>query len=189
MPFLSRARPRVCPSAGACTAFFGWTAPAVLGAALLLSAQGAAACSIGTGVAPFEPSAKAEPEFGRPTLPAPILREVRVYRATSHDGVSCSDAGSLLIELAWPEDAPVDPERVGFYFKPVRARQWAHLFDKGPVRQLNRKTPGRFSFVWIDPPAEQVPMDFELDVIAVDERSRTSKPLRIRVAQDPPRKP
>lgn len=161
----------------------------VLGAALSLFPHSASACSISTGVVPFELRARARPDFARPTLPAPSLREVRVHRGTSDEGGSCGDIGSLLIDLSWPRDAPVALGRVGFYFKPVGAEGWAGLFKQEPVKQLDRKHPAQFSFVWIDPPATQVPMDFELDVVAVDERGRTGKPLRIRVVQGPPQAP
>lgn len=161
----------------------------VLSAALSLFPHNASACSISTGVVPFELRSHARPDFARPTLPAPSLREVRVHRGTSDEGGSCSDIGSLQIDLSWPRGAPVALGRVGFYFKPVGAEGWASLFKQEPVKQLNRKHPAQFSFVWIDRPAQQVPMDFELDVVAVDEHGRTGKPLRIHVVQAPPREP
>lgn len=161
----------------------------VLSAALSLFPHSAAACSISTGVVPFELRAHARADFVRPTLPAPSLGKVRVHRATSDEGGSCSDIGSLQIDLSWPRGAPVALGRVGFYFKPVGATGWASLFAEEPVKQLDRKHPAQFSFVWIDPPARQVPMDFELDVVAVDERGRTGKPLRIHVVQALPQEP
>lgn len=144
------------------------------------------ACLFAPGYKPFKPAvasfqAKLDGDRIAP-LPAPRVGAIRLRRGTASPGSSCDDAGSLVLELHWPEFSVYKLKDIGFYFRVVGGKQPDRIFPRGPVTGTIDGRTARFFFAWIDGhPSAQTPLKLDVEVFAVNKARRTGGVRRFRI--------
>ena len=96
----------------------------------------------------------------------------------------CGGFGQLSLELDWPASSAYRLGEVGFYFRVLGADRPDHIF---PLKPITGKLAGqaRFHFIWPDgPPSNQQPLNFEVEVFAVNKGLEIGPASRFRVTDD-----
>ncbi len=157
----------------------------------LLASPYALACSFEPGYAVFWPDAKAfefrYDETGEyvALLPQPKVTITNITRGTAAPGSSCADAGVLELTIDWPPSSVYELHEVAFYFRaPIKSLPDL-IFPLAPAAPLDSYINGnkaKFHFVWLDGhPSQQKPLDFTLEVFAVNEGLEIGKSAKVRV--------
>ena len=149
------------------------------------------ACSFGPGYELYEPRFQDfEEKFDRngylATLPAPEKVEVQtLIRGTAAPGASCEDAGILTIRITWPQNSIYGLDEVGFYFRADAQKLPDLIFPLEPIVPIHfSDNEATFTFIWLDGhPSRQRPLDFELEVFAVNMGLQIGPPRTIRVSK------
>ena len=134
-------------------------------------------CSFAPGYEFFEPRMQDfEIKFDRngyvAVLPAPEKVEIlSVIRGTAAPGASCDDAGILKLRVTWPSLSIYRLDEVGFYFRADVDKLPDLIFPLAPIIPISiNDDEAEFTFVWLDGhPSRQKPIDFELEVFAVND--------------------
>lgn len=103
-------------------------------------------------------------------LPKPEVKITSVTRGTAAPGASCDDAGIITLLVTWPKESLYSLDEIGFYFRASGNVASKYIFPNVPVASTKAKgNEVEFMFVWLDGhPKQQKPMDFELEVFAVN---------------------
>ena len=151
------------------------------------------ACSFGPGFAVFEVDQKGfEHKFDTNDefiafLPAPKVLITNITRGTAAPGSTCADAGIISVDVYWPEASQYELDEIGFYFRTQSHKLPDLIFPLEPVAPLTANISGNraaFTFVWLDGhPDQQIPLDFELEVFAVNKGMEIGPPAKLRVAE------
>ena len=144
----------------------------------LFSAQGALACSFG-GTDLFKPTLKRWDQHPGPAqkgekgdyweqVPAPVVKVSGVTRGSSAPGSSCSDAGTLSLELSLPKESTYSIEEFGFYFRVKSGTLPDGIFPDVPMVGVIENGKSNILFAWLDGhPSRQIALDLEIDVFLV----------------------
>lgn len=141
-------------------------------------AQQANACSLNTGTKPFAPSqtAAANDDGG---LKAPVAEVVNVTRGIGAGNASCDDKGLLSVRVAWPRGTDYKARDLGFEFRVVSGASAYSIFPEGQVSGRVDGRDSEFLFLWRDDaPAQQQPIQLEVEVRAVTQDNRRGPPAR-----------
>ncbi len=104
-------------------------------------------------------------------LPKLEVVSVEVNRGGDSDGVSCIDAGSVIVKVKIPEGSPYKFEEFGVYLKSKNIRNGenplvGHQVPLMPVEVKGRV--GAFMVAWVDGhPKYQKPIDMTAEVISI----------------------
>ncbi|WP_444897877.1 hypothetical protein [Microbulbifer sp. SSSA005] len=144
----------------------------------LLSAQGALACSF-SGSDLFKPTLKQWEQHPGPAqkgekgdyweqVPAPIVRVSGITRGSSAPGSSCSDAGTLSLEISLPKESTYSIEEFGIYFRVKNGVLPDAIFPDLPVVGAIENGKSNILFAWLDGhPSHQIALDLEIEVFLV----------------------
>ena len=144
----------------------------------LLISQGAWACSFG-GSDLFKPTLERWDEHPGPAqrgeegdywepVPAPVIKVVRVTRGSTAPGSSCSDAGTLSLEISLPEQSTYSIEEFGFFFRVKSGKLPDAIFPDVPMLGLIEGDKSNILFAWLDGhPSHQIELDLEVEVFLV----------------------
>ena len=156
----------------------------------IINFPSAFACSFAPGYELFNPELdRFEPKFDEDylmaLLPAPDSVEVTsVVRGTAAPGSSCDDAGILQLQVAWPSDSIYRIDEIGFYFRADVNMLSERIFPRMPIAPIRYDGNNAvFTFVWLDGhPSKQKPLDFDIEVFAVNEGLQIGVGKTIRVS-------
>jgi hypothetical protein len=159
-----------------------------VGVLSLLAHLGAVdACSIDTGIIEFTPAAGSSAAASAAALPAPEVTLTSLQRGIGSDDGSCRYLGSIGLRLHWPAAHAARLAEIGFRFRVVAGTAPAGLLPDHPVQRASEGDHVDFAFVWADgDPSAQAPLDFEVEVVAVDGHLRYGAPARFRVVHPYP---
>lgn len=151
--------------------------------ALSLSSLISQACSFPPGYERFSPSIatfSAKLDRGRVALlPAPTVSRVQVTRGSAAVGSSCDDAGTLTVQLTWPNSSQYKLGEIGFYFRILRGRMPDQIFPLEPITGSIVGNNAEFVFVWLDGhPSTHVPLRLEVEVFAINRGLQIGKARR-----------
>lgn len=156
----------------------------VLGACLAVSH--AHACPLSSGVRPFQVSTATPAEPEPEALKPPEVRVVSVTRGVGTRHASCDDTGLLTLQVEWPRGTDYKLRDLGFQFRVVGGQTDYALFPEGPIAGKVEGRQAEFLFMWQDgPPAQQHPIQLEVEVRAVTQDHRLGPPARLRVQSAP----
>lgn len=150
----------------------------------------ASACLFSTGVESFVAD---QPKFERKfenelyaVLPEPKVSVLKITRGTVAPGHTCDDAGTITLEVEWPESSVYKLEEIGFYFRVNNKRLPGRIFPGNPVISTRvKENVVKFMFVWLDGhPNQQKDLDFELEVFAVNKGLELGMPSTVKVKYD-----
>jgi hypothetical protein len=92
---------------------------------------------------------------------------------------TCDDTGLLTVMLEWPRGKHKLRD-VGFLFEVVSGAQSYAIFPEGPIQAPINGRDSDFLFMWQEgAPAQQKPIDLQVDVRAVTRDNRRGPPTRI----------
>lgn len=152
--------------------------PQIIAMSLLLISQGALACSFG-GSDLFKPTLERWEEHPGPAqrgekgvywepVPAPIVKVVGITRGSSAPGSSCSDAGTLSLQISLPEQSTYSIEEFGFYFRVKSGKLPDAIFPDVPMVGPIENGKSNILFAWLDGhPSRQIELDLEIEVFLV----------------------
>ncbi len=144
----------------------------------LFFAQGTLACSF-SGFDLFKPTLERWEEHPGPAqkgekgdywekVPAPVVKVSGVTRGSNAPGSSCSDAGTLALEMSLPEASTYSIDEFGFYFRVKSGKLPDAIFPDVPMIGVIEKGKSNILFAWLDGhPSRQVELDLEIEVFLV----------------------
>lgn len=147
---------------------------------LLLINNNVQACSFG-GASLFEPTLDrweqhAGPRQKNPNakgdywerVPTPHVRVMKVTRGTTSPGSSCSDAGTIELEISLPESSTYNIREFGFYFRVISGRLPDEIFPDAPLVGEVKNGKVTLFLAWLDGhPKYQFPLDLSVEVFMV----------------------
>lgn len=152
---------------------------------VLLSAPGANACSLSTGIKPFTPAQAPANDSGE-GLKMPVAEVLSVTRGIGSRNASCDEAGLLSVRVGWPRGTDYKPRDLGFEFRVVSGSSPYAIFPEGPVSGRVEGRDSEFLFMWRDgSPDQQQPIQLEIEVRAVTQDNRRGPPARFTLSAAP----
>ena len=136
---------------------------AVMGLACLLQAAAAGACQPDT-------SERFEPVSGQrfySSVPAPVVKVVSVTRATSDTGMTCDDAGILVLSVSLPEGSLLPLGKFGVYFRVLRGESPDRIFPDIPLSDEVQDGEMRIMLAWLHGEAQNQPIWLEVEAFLV----------------------
>lgn len=152
----------------------------------LFAAPHAFGCGMTNKLVPLELAAGSKPvEAGPGEVPAPIAVVTEIVRGIGPKHASCDDTGLLSVAVEWPR-GKYKLRDVGFEFKVVSGTSTYAIFPEGPLQAPFRGRDSDFLFMWREGgPAQQKPIDLQVEVRAVTRDNRRGPPTRIVVRAAP----
>ena len=137
----------------------------------------AGACSFARGFEDFIPKPSRNPDDRAPSTP--VAKVVEIKRGFNDgNGGSCSDAG--IISIQFDEVNPV--EKTGYKFRISKGSFNSRVIPTGPVMPTHFGEGNSMFFVWLDGSNNyQEPINFTLEIVAVFDNDRESKPYYLEV--------
>lgn len=154
-------------------------------ACVFLCVPDAMACSLKSGINEFTPQGTAVSTSSE-GLKAPELEVVSITRGIGTKHSSCDDTGLLTIRVEWPRGTDYKLRDLGFEFRVVSGDGTYKIFPEGAVTSRVDGRAAEFLFMWTDgPPAQQQPINLEVEVRAVTADNRRGPTTRLRVTAVP----
>lgn len=101
-------------------------------------------------------------------VPAPVVKVTSITRGTTAPGSSCSDAGTLSLEILLPEESTYSIEEFGFYFRVKSGELPDAIFPSVPMVGVVENGKSNILFAWLDGhPSRQIELDLEVEVFLV----------------------
>ena len=152
----------------------------------LLAVQDVAACGMTSKLVPFAVTEGSSPvEAAGGELPAPVAVVGEIVRGIGPNHSSCDDTGLLNVTVQWPR-GDYKLRELGFEFKVVAGSTPYAIFPAGPVQAPISGRSSDFLFMWREGgPAQQQPIDLQVEVRAVTRDNRRGPPARILVRASP----
>ena len=146
----------------------------------LLAAQHVYACGMTSKLTPFALAAGSAPvETIGTEIPAPKVSVTEIVRGIGPKHSNCDDTGLLSLELEWPRGKHKLRD-VGFEFKVVSDNSAYAIFPEGPIQAPTEGRSSDFLFMWQEgAPAQQKPIDLQVEVRAVTRDNQRGPPTRI----------
>jgi len=139
------------------------------------------ACSLKSGVNEFKPQGTTT-SAGQEGLKAPELELVSITRGIGTRHSSCDDTGLLSIRVEWPRGTDYKMRDIGFEFRVVSGESTYEIFPQTAVAMDVDGRVSEFLFMWRDgPPAQQQPINLQVEVRAVTADNRHGPPARLAV--------
>lgn len=146
----------------------------------------ASACSLSSGIRPFQPAVAVAQAGVAGDLRPPEPVVVSVTRGVGTRHASCDDTGLLTVRVEWPRGTDYKLRELGFEFRVVGGDAGLAIFPEGPVAGRIDGRRSEFLFMWRDgPPWEQKPLDMQVEVRAVTPDNRRGPPALLRVTAPP----
>jgi hypothetical protein len=156
------------------------------------------ACSFGGGPERFVPTMERWEEHAGPaqtdpnsqgeyweSVPSPVVRVVKITRGTTSAGHSCSDAGTLTLEVSLPKESTYDLEEFGVYFRTLKGKEPDLIFPDIPLNGRIENGKAIFFFAWLDGhPSKQIPMNLEVDALFVTNSLNIGKSTKFNIGAD-----
>lgn len=152
----------------------------------LLAAPQAQACGMTSKLVPFALAAGSAPTDASPDeLPAPAAVVTEIVRGIGPNHASCDDTGLLAVLVEWPR-GKYKLRDLGFEFKVVAGSTAYAIFPEAPQQAPIDGRRSDFLFMWREgAPAQQKPIDLQVEVRAVTRDNRRGPPARILVRANP----
>ncbi|WP_163936992.1 hypothetical protein [Paraferrimonas sp. SM1919] len=150
----------------------------IIAVLLIVSSQGALACSF-AGSDLFKPTLERWQQHPGPAqrgeqgsywepVPAPVIKVISVTRGSTEPGTSCSDAGTLSLQISLPEQSTYSIEEFGFYFRLKSGTLPDAIFPDIPMVGVIEHGKSNILFAWLDGhPSQQIELDLEIEVFLV----------------------
>jgi hypothetical protein len=151
-----------------------------------LIAPGAGACGMTSKLTAFELVAASVPAAQADVgLPAPVAVVTEIVRGIGPKHSTCDDTGLLSVEIEWPR-GKYKLRDLGFEFKVVSGTTTYAIFPDHPIQAPIDGRHGDFLFMWQEgAPAQQQPIDLQVEVRAVTRDNQRGPPTRIVVRAAP----
>ena len=152
----------------------------------LFAAPHVFACGMTSRLAPLELVAGSAPvETVSGEIPAPVVEVTEIVRGIGPGHASCDDTGLLSMAVEWPR-GKYKLREVGFEFKVVSGVPPYAIFPEGPMQAPASGRNSEFLFMWREgAPAQQKPIDLQVEVRAVTRDNQRGPPTRIVVRAAP----
>jgi hypothetical protein len=163
---------------------------AIISILLLVCVPAAYACSFRTGIGLFvsdQENFETKMENSKIALmPSPRVSILSIKRGTVAPGSSCDDAGILKLKVGWPKESAYSLDEIGFYFRADMAKLPDLIFPLVPITTSRVEgSEAEFMFVWLDGhPKHQLPLNFNLEVFAVNKGLQIGPPTVVEVKSD-----
>ena len=152
---------------------------------VFLCVPDAKACSLKSGISEFKPQVAAT-NSNSEGLKAPELEVVSITRGIGTRHSSCDDTGLLSIRVEWPRGSDYKLRDIGFEFRVISGGSTYDIFPESAVTVDVDGRVSEFLFMWRDgPPAQQQPIDLQVEVRAVTADNRRGPPARLAVSAMP----
>lgn len=101
-------------------------------------------------------------------IPSPVVKVVSLSRATTADGISCSDAGSLQLSVSLPASSTYKINDFGVYFRVISGKLSDEVFPNIPLVGAVRGNEMTITLHWLDgAPSQQAPLDMSVEVFLI----------------------
>ena len=144
----------------------------------MLTTQNVLACSFG-GSDLFKPTLKRWEQHPGPAqsggkgdyweqVPAPIVKVAAITRGSTAPGSSCSDAGTISIEISLPKESTYSIDEFAFYFRVKSGKLPDEIFPDVPMVGTIENNKSNILFAWLDGhPSRQIELDLVVEVFLV----------------------
>lgn len=144
----------------------------------IIVTQNVLACSFG-GSDLFKPTLKRWEQHPGPAqsggqgdyweqVPTPIVKVASITRGTAAPGSSCSDAGTISLEISLPKESTYSIDEFAFYFRVKSGRLPGAIFPDVPMVGSIENNKSNILFAWLDGhPSRQIKLDLEVEVFLV----------------------
>ena len=146
----------------------------------LLAAPHVYACGMTSKLTPFALAAGSTPvETVGGEIPAPVVAVTEIVRGIGPKHSTCDDTGLLSVMVEWPRGKHKLRD-MGFEFKVVSDNPAYAIFPEGPIQAPIEGRSSDFLFMWQEgAPAQQKPIDLQVEVRAVTRDNQRGPPTRI----------
>lgn len=152
----------------------------------LFAVQDAMACGMTSKLVPLALDAGVKPvEVVADELTEPVALVTEIVRGIGPKHSSCDDTGLLTVVIEWPRGR-YKLRDIGFEFKVVGGQTPYPIFPEGPMQAPMNGRKTDFLFMWREgEPAQQKPIDLQVEVRAVTRDNKRGPPARILVRAAP----
>jgi hypothetical protein len=116
---------------------------------------------------PKQKNEKSEGDYWE-RVPAPVVRVVKITRGTTAPGSSCSDAGTLDLEISLPPESTYSINEFGIYFRVKSGKLPDAIFPDIPLVGEVKDGKVRLFLAWLDGhPKYQTTLNLEVEAFLV----------------------
>ena len=152
----------------------------------LFAVQDAIACGMTSKLVPLELEAGIKSvQVAASELPEPVVVVTEIVRGIGPKHSSCDDTGLLTLMVEWPRGKHKLRD-IGFEFKVVAGQTPYPIFPEGPMQAPSNGRKSDFLFMWREgAPAQQKPIELQVEVRAVARDNQRGPPARILIRAAP----
>ncbi|NDK37291.1 hypothetical protein DT603_00330 [Pseudoxanthomonas gei] len=152
----------------------------------MFAVQDVVACGMTSKLVPFSMAEGSPPvDVAGGEIPAPTAVVTELVRGIGPNHSSCDDTGLLTVVVEWPRGG-YKLRELGFEFKVVAGSTPYAIFPEGVVQAPISGRSSDFLFMWREgAPAQQQPIDLQVEVRAVTRDNQRGPPARILVRSAP----
>jgi len=119
------------------------------------------------------------------SVPAPVVKVSKITRGSTGAGHSCSDAGTITLEVTLPKESTYSLEEFGVYFRVLSGKEPDLIFPDIPLTGQIKDDKATFFFAWLDGhPSKQISMNLEVDALFVTNSLNIGKSTRFNISAD-----